>query len=402
MPVYPNELSRYSEEYWFDQPKRVHDYVAELLREHPDRNLYYLLAYAWGHADAAREREADAAPVEDLPPPARHILADRVLRVVKQGLDRSYVEERVVFAGVRGKLELGETLKRNLLAQARTACTVEEFTHNIPQNQILRSTLRRVLSLPDLSSAVRSEVGLGYPKAGGDFRKSKCGPPPSGKSGCTATTAPTTSSCNSAASSMNRCLWLRTDGQIVDVRRQKGVMARLFEDFVANFYKAEQNDYRVSSQSPLPWHEAASAVEENMSRLPRMVPDVVLESESRRIVLDTSFHRKPLAEGRFGGRRVRSGHLYQVFAYIENRNAGEPEGAGHEGLLLYPVVEDAFAYDFRLKGHRIQVRSIDLDQDWQGVHQGSPYRRGTRRPRRRLAFERRENGREHHRIVRGA
>lgn len=335
----------------------------------PVRNLYYLLSYAWGHADAAREREADAAPVETLPDLFAHVLADRVLRVVKQGLDRSYVEERVVFAGVRGKLELGETLKRNLLAQARTACTVEEFTHDIPQNQILRSTLRRVLTLPDLSSAVRSEVGLAYRKLEGiseievrrsTFRKVRLH-----------------RNNRPYHFLMQLCrliqesLFVAEDGtaRFVDVRRQRGVMARVFEDFVANFYKAEQNDYRVLSQSHLPWHEAESAVEENMSRLPRMVPDVVLESASRRIVLDTKFYRKPLAEGRFGGQRVRSGHLYQVFAYIENRNAGEPAGAGHEGLLLYPVVEDAFAYDFRLKGHRVQVRSIDLDQDWQGIHE---------------------------------
>jgi 5-methylcytosine-specific restriction enzyme subunit McrC len=50
---------------------------------------------------------------------------------------------------------------------------------------------------------------------------------------------------------------------------------------------------------------------------------------------------------------------------VENRAAalGEP----HEGLLLYPAVEERFAFDYRLHGHRIGVRSIDLDQPWPAI-----------------------------------
>jgi 5-methylcytosine-specific restriction enzyme subunit McrC len=40
----------------------------------------------------------------------------------------------------------------------------------------------------------------------------------------------------------------------------------------------------------------------------------------------------------------------------------------HEGMLLYPAVDDAFAFDYRLNGHRIAIRSIDLDQHWAQVH----------------------------------
>jgi 5-methylcytosine-specific restriction enzyme subunit McrC len=39
-----------------------------------------------------------------------------------------------------------------------------------------------------------------------------------------------------------------------------------------------------------------------------------------------------------------------------------------EGLLLYPVVRNAFRFEYRLHGHRMRVATIDLDQPWQGVH----------------------------------
>jgi hypothetical protein len=37
-------------------------------------------------------------------------------------------------------------------------------------------------------------------------------------------------------------------------------------------------------------------------------------------------------------------------------------------MLLYPVVDEAFAFEYRLKGHRIAVRSVNLNQDWQHIH----------------------------------
>lgn len=333
----------------------------------PVRNLFYLLSYAWGHADAARDREAAAAPVETLPDLLAHVLAERVGRLLKSGLDRSYVEQRIEFAGVRGKLELGETTKRNLLGQARTACTVEELTHDIPQNRILRATLRSFLGLPDLSPRVRAEVGMVYRKLEGiqvvEIRRSSFR-----KVRLHRNNRPYQFLMD-LCRLVHESLFVQESGsaRFVDVRQRRGIMARVFEDFVANFFRAEQSEFSVSAQSIVPWYGAASAIESHLAHVPRMIPDVVLESEQRRIILDTKYYRQPLAVGRFGGRRIRSNHLYQVFAYVENRNAGWP-GSSHEGILLYPVVDDAFSFDVRLKGHRIQVRSVNLDQSWEAIH----------------------------------
>ncbi len=53
------------------------------------------------------------------------------------------------------------------------------------------------------------------------------------------------------------------------------------------------------------------------------------------------------------------------------RLAGETQPAGphHEGVLLYPVVDEPFAVDVRLEGFRIQARGIDLGQPWKQIHE---------------------------------
>jgi 5-methylcytosine-specific restriction enzyme subunit McrC len=99
-----------------------------------------------------------------------------------------------------------------------------------------------------------------------------------------------------------------------------------------------------------------------------MRTDVVLESDDRRIILDTKFYAEAL-RGRYETKKVDSGHLYQIFAYVENRTATLPGSPPHEGILLYPVVEDASRSTIGCNGHRIGVRSLDLDQPWGGIRE---------------------------------
>ena len=98
-----------------------------------------------------------------------------------------------------------------------------------------------------------------------------------------------------------------------------------------------------------------------------MHTDIVLRSTERTIILDTKFYKNPL-DTRFGGGRVHSGNLYQIFAYVTNWAAGaaadEPEP---EGWLLYAAVDGDFDYRFEVVGRQIRVCSIDLGQEWQGI-----------------------------------
>ena len=63
-----------------------------------------------------------------------------------------------------------------------------------------------------------------------------------------------------------------------------------------------------------------------------MDADVILESPERRIILDTKFYRDALARGRGSGSgKLHSNNLYQLLAYLRNRQATRPDGARHEG-----------------------------------------------------------------------
>ena len=170
-----------------------------------------------------------------------------------------------------------------------------------------------------------------------------------------------------------------------DFRRDKATMWRLFEDFVTGFYEREQQVYRVNPGGRrIQWVDPGWKTAANRARIPVMEADVILESPDRRIILDTKFYRDALARGRGSGTgKLHSNNLYQLLAYLRNRQAKRPDGARHEGILLYPQVgAEPLRADIRLEGFRIQARTVNLDRDWRLIHEemlGTIGSAGTRR-----------------------
>ena len=137
-------------------------------RRIPIANIYYLLCYAWSHVD-----EQDVVRLEELEGLSRvqdllgKVLAEGTFRLIRRGIDRGYREVREDLAGIRGKIAVGETAKRALRARGQVTCDFEELSHDVLHNRILRSTLGSLLQLPDLHSNVRAEVRNAYTKLDG-------------------------------------------------------------------------------------------------------------------------------------------------------------------------------------------------------------------------------------------
>jgi hypothetical protein len=101
------------------------------------------------------------------------------------------------------------------------------------------------------------------------------------------------------------------------------------------------------------WSEPQGITESDSDKIPRMEADVLLDAPDRRIIVDAKFYQDPLL-ARGGGKKLRSGNLYQLLAYLRNRERTALPGPRHDGILLYPVVEESIAGDVKLKGFRLQ------------------------------------------------
>ena len=334
----------------------------------PVRNIYYLLCYAWDHVREGETVDVGSEQFGGLVDLFAKVLNEGVSRLVSRGLDRDYLVVHEDIRGLKGKLDLATTVKRNLLLNGKTHCSFDELSYDVPQNRILKATLRRLALVAALDPAQRRRTERLYrkldavsdvPLTAGLFR-----------------TVRIHRNNRFYSFLLHLCriihenlLVNQEEGttEFYDFREDEHQMGLLFQQFVKTFCERE-TDYRVSAPK-IDWFGAEES-ETDLRHLPRMQTDIVLRSPGRTIILDTKFYKDPL-DTRWGGERAKAEHLYQIFSYVTNWKAKaaqeEPEP---EGWLVYAAVDGAFDYRFELMGRAVRVCSVDLGQEWRGIEGG--------------------------------
>jgi 5-methylcytosine-specific restriction enzyme subunit McrC len=324
----------------------------------PIHNLYYLLCYAWHHLDEGRVVDVNAVPASTLQDLFARVLVSGTKRVLRDGLYRGYIDTSIDTQSPRGKISLTESIKRNLISRGAVACAVDDFTHDILHNRILKASIGALRKTKDLSPDLKHELAQ-LQKRLRDVSD-------------VAVSTPLFRNVQlhrnnrfyrflmNVCELVHRSLLPETqDGsyRFRDFTRDEVAMRRVFQDFVVNFYRAEQSAFRVS-RDRIDW-DAEPVDDASRDVLPGMETDVVLRNAARTIVIDTKYTPKALTE-RFGKSSIRSEHLYQLFAYLKNleRRGGADRHA--EGVLLYPVVDQQHDYRYNAQGHQVSVRTVDL------------------------------------------
>jgi 5-methylcytosine-specific restriction enzyme subunit McrC len=146
------------------------------------------------------------------------------------------------------------------------------------------------------------------------------------------------------------------------ILRDEKALRALFQRFVYNFFRQEQQVFAVSADT---YNWAGKRVgREGDIGLPRMHTDVVLRAPGRTVVLDTKFTPQPFSTFR-GSTTVRPSHIYQIFAYMVNMCAREPAGTRVEGILLYPSTDAAgFDLQWHVSDMPLRVTSVNLASEW--------------------------------------
>src|SRR5580698_6195525 len=124
----------------------------------PIANLYYLLCYAWNRLDELDFVDVQALPRQDLPNLLARILINGVKRLIRQGVDRSYVARVEDSQNPKGKINIADSLKRGLLLQNSVACVVDELSRDVLHNRIIRTTMHRLASTKEVDSSLGHEM----------------------------------------------------------------------------------------------------------------------------------------------------------------------------------------------------------------------------------------------------
>ena len=338
----------------------------------PIRNVWHMLMYAWGDASPTaliRMEDVESAPTLDAL--FSVILMKLLQQRMRVGLGRGYVAESKRLRAVRGRINFPASLKEQTFERGEANCDFEQYSINEPRNQILRSTLARLVQVGEFGADQRSADDLRHRlrwlvrNLNGidlidlhveDVRRQAL-----------------VQNDQDYRLMLSLCelllmRWMpdETEGTqpAPGIDRDMLVLHRIYERFVASFYRVHLKDWDVSPQKRLDWHADGAN-----THLPSMVPDLILQSRttSRLIVLDTKFTAGSLVENQWGKLVYDSAHMYQLYAYLRSQ---EQVSAGHrsaEGILLYPTVRTRLSERVQLQGHMIRIETVDLAANWQDV-----------------------------------
>jgi 5-methylcytosine-specific restriction enzyme subunit McrC len=330
----------------------------------PIQNLYYLLSYAWDHFQAGEEVDISAESCPDLANLLGRVLAHGIEQLARRGFDQQYVETLEAVSSLRGRVLVAQSYRRMTQRAGRMLCEFDELSPDVLPNRILRSTCDRLLGNDQLTAENRHLVR----RARSWLRDVR--------------PVPLTNSAFSrvqfhrnnrayrflihACRLVHQCLLPEEkDGtrRFRDILRDETIMSALFEQFVFNFARRHCRGATVSAME-IKWQ--ADYEGDARQVVPGMITDVTIEWPQRKLILDCKFYRQAMVS-RYDALRLRSGHLYQLHAYLTNK-AVDPGWETAEGMLLYPANGYSFDHAFTLHGrHRIRAVTIDLQQNWPDI-----------------------------------
>lgn len=329
----------------------------------PIRNIYYMLAYAFRTLRHSEYAACATEEFDNIHTLFAAILSIGLSRQLKHGLYREYVANTEDLSVLRGKIAMPGTIRHRMQRGPRIACEYDELSENNPINQILKTSALILVRSPRVAARYRSAlkrqllffsaVDTCEPQAirWSDLHLNR--------------------SNQSYRLMLGVCQLLLT-GMLMTTEEGEHHLAHmltdeqmhsLYERFVLAYFQQEFPQLWACSQR-IDW-----AIDEgDRAFLPGMYSDVSLSFGNTELIIDTKYYAHTL-QSFYGRASIHSGNLYQIYAYVKNRQAACSPGTRVAGMLLYARTAKTLQPDcsFQMGANTISVRTLDLNEDFPSI-----------------------------------
>lgn len=332
----------------------------------PVRNLWLLMLYA---SDLFRTHGLGQIGLEDnpddLPDLVAEILAHAVEVRQRNRLSLGYRSREAALHRVRGRINVLATERHQLLDRGVVACRFDELTIDTPRNRFVRAALEsisRIVRRQDVAHRCRS-------LASGMKALGVAGEPPTRAQMSTDRFGRHDAEDRFMVAAAKLAFELMLPAEVSGAHvltlpdREAAWVRRLFERAIGGFYDVvlSPQGWQVKCGGTLAWQisQKTSGID---SILPSMRTDIVLDHPvtGRRIVIDTKF-TSIVTNGWYREVTLRSGYLYQIYAYLHSQVGRDDTLADcASGLLLHPSIGQMVDETVVIQGHHIRFATVDL------------------------------------------
>lgn len=327
------------------------------------QNVYYMLAYAFqvlheqGYKNVATEEFDNVAELLSA------ILCRGVSVQIKRGLIRQYISREEALASPRGKLEIGESIKTQVIRKKQLVCNYDEFSVDAYPNRIIKTTMDLLLR-GSISKARKKEIRklmiffdgisiLDIHSINWDIQYDRNNQ----------TYRMLIAVCRFVIKGL---LQTTADGstKIMDYADDQ-TMAKLYEKFILGYYQREQPELKAYSPQ-IAWQ----VTDGYRTLLPTMQSDIVITNKASKktLIIDAKYYTHNMQmKAPYMTQTLHSGNLYQIFTYVKNWSAAPDEVVS--GMLLYAGTDDAIQpnNDYQMSGNQISVKTLDMDCDFSKI-----------------------------------
>ena len=327
------------------------------------QNVYYMLAYAFqvlheqGYKNVATEEFDNVAELLSA------ILCRGVSVQIKRGLIRQYISRGEALASPRGKLEIGESIKTQVIRKKQLVCNYDEFSVDAYPNRIIKTTMDLLLR-GSISKARKKEIRklmiffdgisiLDIHSINWDIQYDRNNQ----------TYRMLIAVCRFVIKGL---LQTTADGstKIMDYADDQ-TMAKLYEKFILGYYQREHPELKAYSPQ-IAWQ----VTDGYRTLLPTMQSDIVITNKAAKktLIIDAKYYTHNMQmKAPYMTQTLHSGNLYQIFTYVKNWSAAPDEVVS--GMLLYAGTDDAIQpnNDYQMSGNQISVKTLDMDCDFSKI-----------------------------------
>ena len=332
----------------------------------PVRNLWLLMLYA---SDLFRDTEKAKVAVEDnpddIPDLVAEILCRRVERRIRRNLSYGYQSREAVLGRVRGRIDQLNTERRRLLDRGKVACRFDELTIDTTRNRFVRAALEEISKVVrrrslahrcrSLAASLKRMGVIGERPNRSEVSMDRFGR-------LDADDKPMLAAAHLA---FNIALPTEATGakQLSLPDREITWIRKLYEKGIAGFYDVvlSKRGWRVDAGKTMGWQIERKTLGIDKI-LPSMRTDIILDHSDagRRIVIDTKFN-SVVTQGWYREETLRSGYVYQIYAYLRSQEGnGDLLAENASGLLLHPSVGDMVNEAVVIQNHEIRFATVDL------------------------------------------
>jgi len=323
------------------------------------QNVYYMLAYAFQVLHEDSYRSISVEEFDDVENLLAAILAKGIANQIKRGLGREYIYFEEVLRSPRGKINISSSIKEKAIYNKQLVCDYDEFSENVYINQILKTSalflirhenvnleqkkaLKKVmLYFHEVDALIPREIKWAKLK----FHSNN------------ATYKMLINICYLVIEAL---LPTTQDGAKEFSQFKDKHLHSLFERFVLEYYRKHYPEFNASA-SQIAWHTD----DDYTDLLPTMNSDITLVGGNKTLIIDTKYWSRTMQTHRIhNSRSIHSGNLYQIFAYVKNKDLHKSGNVS--GMLLYAKTDEEITPDnsYLMDGNKISVKTLDLDKDF--------------------------------------